>query len=98
MSTPTDRVTNMNDAQMDALNPDHAKWIDLDPYVKEAAALIGYTDKTWDPEHWDKGRLLVTPLVKEKGWSDLEPPQRDAAKLVGFNEPKWTQVRSQLLE
>jgi hypothetical protein len=80
----------------DALNPAHSKWNDLDGQAKEAAAMLGYTQDSWNPDNWGKGQLVVTSLVKDKTWMDLEPPQRDAAKVLGFSEEKWAHIHSLL--
>ena len=82
--------------EWDAINPGHAKWNDLDGRAKEAAATLGYTQETWNPENWGQGRLVVTSLVKEKSWNDLESPQRDAAKLLAFSQEKWDKLHGLL--
>lgn len=82
--------------EWDALNPQHTKWNELDGHAKEAAAMLGYTQESWNPENWGDGRLVVSHLVKDKEWSELEPPQRDAAKVLGFSQEKWHKLHSLL--
>jgi hypothetical protein len=65
------------------------KWNDLDPYIKEAAAMLGYTE-----EDWDGGK--VTHLLKDKDWDGLDTPKRDAAKKLGWDEQKWNRIYATL--
>jgi hypothetical protein len=79
-----------------ALSMHHAKWSDLDGHAKEAAAMIGYTEDNWNPDNWQKGTLVVTPLAKEKTWDTLESPQRDAARVLGLDKVKWDEIHTRL--
>ena len=82
--------------EWNALSPSHANWHELDGHAREAAAMIGYTEESWNPSQWQSGTLVVTPLAKDKAWDTLEPPQRDAAKLLGFEKKSWDTIHTQL--
>ena len=78
----------------DALSPGHQKWNELDGHAKEAAAILGYTEETWNPENWGQGQLVVSTLLKDKHWNELMAPQRDAAKILGLSEERWEHVHN----
>lgn len=80
--------------EFDALNPAHKKWDEMDGDKQQAAAVLGYSPETWNPENWAQGQLVVTSLLKDKSWQDLDETKQDAAKKVGLSPEKWGQVHS----
>ena len=80
--------------EFDALNPNHKKWDEMDGEKQQAAATLGYSPESWNPDNWAQGQLVVTSLVKDKNWQDLGEPQQVAAKTLGFSPEKWGQVHS----
>jgi hypothetical protein len=54
---------------------------DLPPFVKEAAATLGYTSSTWNND----GSIAV----EDKDWDQLNPSQQSAASVLGFSEQTW---------
>ena len=50
--------------------------------MKEAAAVLGYTEKLWDEDKDPDG-------LDDLDWSELTLEQQAAASVLGYTQEKW---------
>jgi hypothetical protein len=60
---------------------DDYDWAELPPFAKQAAELLGYTQKLWDED----GKVACDELE----WKELNENQQAAAQALGYSKSSW---------
>ena len=78
----------MNHHQATYANRTHTVTTKTLTLQQEAAALLGYTQVSWD----NASGKEVQPETASKKWTDLTTIQKSSALVLGYNEKTWSTI------
>jgi len=64
-------------------------WDELPVHARDAAALLGHDESTWDASDDEEWEPSSPPVACSKPWASLTEGQREAAAVLGYDETTW---------